>query len=149
MSEPTMPTVRIGPTGRPCGVLGLGCWQFGQSYWAGQTDEASLSAMAAALQAGMNHSDTAEGYGKGRSERLVGRFLAEKRPLVELAIRWVASRGGAASVLVAARDAEQVRANAAAMAGEVPEGTLEAVTAVGDEVMRHVPDVGNMFRFYP
>ena len=322
MGEFKMPTVRIGNVPKEHGVLGLGCWAFGQSYWAGQEDADSLAAMAAAVEAGMNHFDTAEGYGKGHSEQLVGKFLAAapdtvfvatkafpgeldaaaaeaqvdiargrlgidtidlfyihwpregedmrpvmqglesarakgkigavgvsnfsveqmrqvcevgaidahqlcynllwrhperevipfcrendiavvtyssiaqgiltgkfprapefpdgdgrakmllfdsdvwprvyegverlkeiaaqvNRPLVDLAIRWVAAQRGVTSILVGVRNAEQVRRNAAAMAGDVPDEALRRMTDISDEVVRHVPDVGNLFRFYP
>ncbi len=71
------------------------------------------------------------------------------RPLVELAIRWVASRPSVTSTLVGARNAAQAAQNAAAMRGEISRDVLESMTAVSDEAVRHVPDVGNIFRWYP
>jgi len=77
--------------------------------------------------------------------------LAEQagRPLTELAIRWVAAQPGITSVLVGARNGEQVRRNVAAMAGEIDPGALDRMTAVADEVLKHVPDVSNLWRYYP
>ena len=318
---PAMPTTRIPPVGRCHGVLGLGCWAFGGAQWGGQDDGDSIQAMQAALEWGMNHFDTAEGYGRGHSEEVVGRFLAGRRdevflatkgflgadnfdmtdkveasrrrlgtdwidlyyihwprkgrdmrpamaslaraqaagkigaigvsnfsveqmeqvseagpiaahqlcynlfwrfperevigycaehgiavvtyssiaqgiltgkfprqvtfpagdqrpstvlfrpdvwphvyegveelkslaaetgrPLTDLAIRWVARRRAVTSVLVGARGAAQVRLNAAAMSGEVPDGVFDRMTEVGDRVMRHVPDEGNIFGIDP
>lgn len=310
----------IAPVKKKHAVLGLGCWAFGGEAWGGQDDERSLAAMAASLECGINHFDTAEGYGGGRSERLVGQFLAadagrrkriylatkqfpgdvdaieskldtslanlgvdsvdlyyihwprtgvdmrpfmegmermrEKgrirsvgvsnfsvaemeqvsqvgtidahqlcynlfwryperdvipycrendiavvtyssiaqgiltgkfdrdvsfpegdlrakmvlfeedvwphvcdgvdelrklaaeadRPMTDLAIQWVAAQPGVTSVLVGARDAEQARRNADAMTGRVDESILARMTPVGDEVMKHVPDAGNLWR---
>jgi len=82
-------------------------------------------------------------------ERLKAIAAEAGRPLVELAIRWVASRPGVTSTLVGARNAAQAEQNAAAMRGEVSQGVLEGMTAVSDEAVRHVPDVGNIFRYYP
>lgn len=70
-----LPTRRIGGIDFDATVLALGCWAFGGSQWGGQEDADSIAAMEAAIEAGVNHFDTAQGYGGGRSERLVGEFL--------------------------------------------------------------------------
>ncbi|GAA2662453.1 MULTISPECIES: aldo/keto reductase [Actinosynnema] len=63
--------------GRSFGVVGLGCWQLGADW--GQVDEAdALAVLHAAADAGVNFFDTADVYGDGRSESLVGRFLEER-----------------------------------------------------------------------
>ncbi|ACU39713.1 aldo/keto reductase [Actinosynnema mirum DSM 43827] len=63
--------------GRSFGVVGLGCWQLGADW--GQVDEAdALAVLHAAADAGVTFFDTADVYGDGRSESLVGRFLAER-----------------------------------------------------------------------
>ncbi|NLC59435.1 MAG: aldo/keto reductase [Armatimonadetes bacterium] len=316
-----IPTRRLGGIDFDATVLALGCWAFGGAAWGGQEDADSLAAMQAAAEAGINHFDTAQGYGDGRSERLVGDFLqgrrdvfvatkffvdepttaaalaavetsrerlrmdcihlfyihwprtgvdlrpvmegleqaraagkiagigvsnfspeqmeqvmqvgridahqfcynmywrfAERevipfcrqhqigtvtyssiaqgiltgkfgpqpsfpegdhrpgtvlfspevyphlyaateelkalaaetgRDLVQLVIRWTAEQPGIDSVLVGARNAAQVRDNAGAFDGEVPAEVLARMTAISDEAMSHVPDVGNIFRFYP
>ncbi len=82
-----MPRTTIGPDDRVQGVLGLGCWAFGGAGWGGQDDDASLAAMAAALEGGMNHFDTARAYGGGKSEQVVGRFIADRRDAVYLATK--------------------------------------------------------------
>jgi aryl-alcohol dehydrogenase-like predicted oxidoreductase len=62
--------------GRPVGVVGLGCWQLGADW--GEVDEAdALAVLHGAAEAGVTFLDTADVYGDGRSERLVGRFLRE------------------------------------------------------------------------
>src|SRR4051812_12212004 len=50
--------------------LALGGTVFGD-----QSDDAWLAVMQAALTSGINHFDTASGYGNGQSEILIGRFL--------------------------------------------------------------------------
>ncbi len=316
-----IPTRQIGSIPFDATVLGLGCWAFGGSQWGGQEDADSVSAMQAALDVGINHFDTAQGYGGGRSEKVVGQFIqgrpgvfvaskfgfgtpdaaaalaavdqsrerlqldciplyyvhwprsgvdmrpifegleqaraqgkiggigvsnfsvaqmehaqeaarldahqfcynmfwrfperdvipfcrqhgigtvtyssiaqgiltgkfgpnptfaeGDQRPkvvlfdpdvyphlyaateqlkeiaagagrsLVHLAIRWTAAQPGIDSVLVGARRGDQVLDNAAAFEGEVDASVLQRMTEASDEAMRHVPDVGNMFRYYP
>ena len=58
----------------------------GGSWYATEVDDADLiGAMEAAYEGGLRHYDTAAGYGAGRSEDLLGRFLADKRDSVFLA----------------------------------------------------------------
>jgi aryl-alcohol dehydrogenase-like predicted oxidoreductase len=71
------------------------------------------------------------------------------RPLVHLAIRWLTVQPGISSVLVGARTPEQFRDNFAAMEGEISEDVFQRVTEISDGIMEHVPDVGNIFRYYP
>ena len=56
-------------------VIGLGTWQLGAD-WGEVTDADALATLEAAAQAGVTFLDTADVYGDGRSERLIGRFLA-------------------------------------------------------------------------
>ncbi len=320
-----MPQATIPPVDKQHGVLALGCWSFAGAAWGGQEDANSLAAMQAAFDAGMNHFDTAFGYGAGKSEKLVGRFIADKRdnvflatkgnvhgegdfgkkiidsldksldnlqvdcvdlyyihwprkgmdmkpvlealeqarsdgklkaigvsnfsveqmedvssvakidanqlcysllwreherdeiaycrengisvvtyssiaqgiltgkfgkerptfpqgdardkmvlfdpevwphvadgvermvqlvgregqPLVNLAIQWVARQAGVTSVLLGARNTEQATQNAAAMAQPVSDATIAELTAISDGVLQHLPDAGNIFRYYP
>jgi aryl-alcohol dehydrogenase-like predicted oxidoreductase len=69
---------------RQAGVLGLGCWAYGGSGWGGQDDAESLAAMSAAWDGGVRHIDTAAAYGGGRSEKVVGQFLAEGNRAAEV-----------------------------------------------------------------
>ena len=59
--------------------IGLGCWQLGGSDWGDVSDEQALETLRAAVDAGVNFFDTADVYGLGRSETLVGRFLKQSR----------------------------------------------------------------------
>lgn len=59
--------------------IGLGCWQLGGADWGAVDDASALAILAKAADAGINFFDTADVYGAGRSETLVGRFLRESR----------------------------------------------------------------------
>ena len=56
--------------------VGLGCWQFGGD-WGQVSDEQCLEILRAAAESGVTFFDTADVYGSGRSETLIGRFLQE------------------------------------------------------------------------
>ncbi len=72
-----MPRRPLGRTGKEVGVVGLGCWQLGADWGAvGEAD--AMAALHAAADAGVTFFDTADVYGDGRSEQLVGRMLAER-----------------------------------------------------------------------
>ncbi|HEX4247763.1 MAG TPA: aldo/keto reductase [Pseudonocardia sp.] len=60
--------------GRGVGVIGLGCWQLGADW--GQVSEAdALTLLEASVDSGVTFLDTADVYGDGRSETLVGQFI--------------------------------------------------------------------------
>ena len=68
---------RLGKTGYEVSEVGCGTWQLGADW--GEVDDATaLAALHAAADAGITFYDTADVYGDGRSERLVGRFLHER-----------------------------------------------------------------------
>ncbi|HEY0360281.1 MAG TPA: aldo/keto reductase [Mycobacteriales bacterium] len=64
----------LGRTGREVGVVGLGCWQLGGD-WGSVSEADALATLDAAVGSGVTFLDTADVYGDGRSERLVGQFL--------------------------------------------------------------------------
>jgi aryl-alcohol dehydrogenase-like predicted oxidoreductase len=67
----------LGRTGRPVSIIGLGAWQLGADW--GAVDEAdAMATLYAAVDSGVTLIDTADVYGDGRSERLVGRLLRER-----------------------------------------------------------------------
>ncbi|MCD6289763.1 MAG: aldo/keto reductase [Anaerolineae bacterium] len=72
-------TISLGATGIRISPLGIGTWAWGDSVWWGYgrkyTDEDIQAAFQAALAGGVNLFDTAEVYGLGRSERLLGRVI--------------------------------------------------------------------------
>jgi aryl-alcohol dehydrogenase-like predicted oxidoreductase len=66
----------LGRTGRPVSIVGLGTWQLGADW--GDVSEADARAvLAASVEEGVTFFDTADVYGDGRSERIIGGFLAD------------------------------------------------------------------------
>lgn len=65
----------------PPAELALGCWQFAGTFgfWNNQTREDSIRTIHAALRGGVRHFDTAQGYGNGRSEQMLGQQLRRFR----------------------------------------------------------------------
>ena len=67
--------------------LGLGC--MGMSEFYGATDDAqSLATLEAAFDAGVRHFDTADSYGAGHNEELLGRFIKGKRAQLRIATKF-------------------------------------------------------------
>jgi aryl-alcohol dehydrogenase-like predicted oxidoreductase len=87
-----MKTVTLGATGLEVTPLAYGTWQFGGDW--GPVDEpAAIAAIQNARSAGINFFDTAQAYGFGRAERLLGRALAaELRSARESVV--IATKGG-------------------------------------------------------
>ncbi|MEV4688009.1 aldo/keto reductase [Microbacterium sp. LWH3-1.2] len=67
----------LGRTGRSVSAIGLGTWQLGAD-WGAVTEEAATAVLAASVDEGVTLFDTADVYGDGRSESLIGRFLAAR-----------------------------------------------------------------------
>lgn len=75
----------LGKSGLKVSEVSLGCWAIGgpkwtngrPGGWSGNDDEQSLLGLRKAHELGINHLDTADGYGDGHSERLIGQFLKE------------------------------------------------------------------------
>ena len=66
----------LGRTGRTVSVVGLGTWQLGADW--GEVSEVDARAVLdAAAEEGVTFFDTADVYGDGRSETVIGRFLAD------------------------------------------------------------------------
>ncbi len=68
---------RLGKTERMVSAIGFGAWAIGGD-WGTVDDADSLRALHAAADAGVTLFDTADVYGDGRSERLIGQFLRER-----------------------------------------------------------------------
>jgi aryl-alcohol dehydrogenase-like predicted oxidoreductase len=72
---------------------GLGC--MGMSEWYGAADwDESIATIHAALDAGVTFLDTADAYGAGHNEVLVGRAIAHRRDEVQLATKFGIDRSG-------------------------------------------------------
>src|SRR4051794_3791733 len=72
-----MRTRTLGKTKRDVSEVGFGAWQIGADWGDVEEDEA-MATLHAAVDAGVTFFDTADVYGDGRSERLVGRLLRER-----------------------------------------------------------------------
>ena len=74
----------FGRMGWKVSEIGFGAWAIGGS-WGPQAEEDSVAALNKALDMGVNFIDTAQGYGNGRSEQVIGKVLRVRkgeRPLV-------------------------------------------------------------------
>jgi len=63
--------------GSQVSVIGLGCWQLGAD-WGAVSEQDALATLNAAVDAGVTFLDTADVYGDGRSEQLVGQLLRQR-----------------------------------------------------------------------
>lgn len=76
---------RLGTGGPELSVIGLGCNNFGMKLEL----EESRAVLDAALEAGITHLDTAEMYGGGRSEEIIGECLGSRRDDVVIATKFL------------------------------------------------------------
>lgn len=67
----------LGRTGRTVSAIGLGTWQLGAD-WGEVSETDARSVLAASVARGVTLFDTADVYGDGRSESIIGGFLAER-----------------------------------------------------------------------
>ncbi|MGE5601932.1 MAG: aldo/keto reductase [Nitrososphaerales archaeon] len=89
-------TRTLGRSGIEVSALGLGCWAIGGPFWAGGTpqgwgevdDDESIGAIHAGLAMGVTFFDTANVYGAGHSERVLGRAVAGRRGDVVIATKF-------------------------------------------------------------
>jgi aryl-alcohol dehydrogenase-like predicted oxidoreductase len=76
----------FGKTGFKTSEIGLGCWQLG-SDWGEVSERTAESILDSALANGINFFDTADVYGAGRSESLIGKFLKKQREKIYVATK--------------------------------------------------------------
>ncbi len=74
-------------TGAMVSEVGLGCWQLGGTDWGNIDEKLAFDILAAAVDSGVNFLDTADVYGNGRSETLIGRFLKQRRERIFIATK--------------------------------------------------------------
>jgi len=70
--------VYLGATGLEVSPICFGTWQLSPRFWGEQSKSDILAAMDTAFNAGINFFDTADAYGDGYAETVVGEFLADK-----------------------------------------------------------------------
>jgi len=78
---------RLGRTGLMVSEIGFGGWPIGGQMWGSVEDEESLAALQRAFDLGVNFYDTADVYGHGHSEELIGQAFASSRPSVLIATK--------------------------------------------------------------
>src|SRR3981081_4396915 len=87
-----VPRRKLGPQGLEVSAIGLGCMGMSDIY--GPADEiTNLSVLNAALDIGINFLDTADVYGSGANEVLLGKILKTRRRDVVLATKFGNVRG--------------------------------------------------------
>ncbi len=87
---------KLGRSGITVSALGMGCWAIGGPFWEGTTplgwgkvdDRASTDAIHRALDLGVTFFDTADVYGAGHSERVLGQALAGRWDRVVIATKF-------------------------------------------------------------
>jgi myo-inositol catabolism protein IolS len=77
-----MDSIKLNKSGVLLSRIIMGTWQAGKQMWSGIDDAESTRAIRAAVEAGATTIDTAEGYGKGHSERIIAAATADIRDRV-------------------------------------------------------------------
>jgi len=104
-----MESRRLGGSGLEVSAIGLGC--MGMSEFYGPSDDASsINVLHHAIDIGVSFWDTADMYGTGRNEQLVGRALRDRRGQVVLATKFALQRGPDGSFIGISGRPEYVRA---------------------------------------
>ena len=97
---------RLGAKGPEISVIGYGAWEAGGTAWGpNESEQVVIDAIRAGLDAGIDWIDTAEVYGDGVSELLVGRAVAGRRDEVTLATKVAPQPEGSGFAPVQVRDA--------------------------------------------
>ena len=99
---------RLGSNGPEVSAIGLGCMGMSEFYGSG-SERDSIATIHHAIERGVTFLDTADMYGVGRNEELVGRAIADRRDKVFLATKFGNVRGPAGEFLGVKGDPDYVR----------------------------------------
>src|SRR6476660_9817017 len=99
---------RLGRNGPEVSAIGLGCMGMSEFYGAGSEQE-SIATIHHAIERGVTFLDTADMYGVGRNEELVGKAIRDRREKVFLATKFGNVRGPAGEFLGVKGDPAYVR----------------------------------------
>lgn len=69
--------ITFGATGLQVSPVSFGTWQLSPRFWGPQPEEELIAAMKTAFDCGINFFDTAEAYGDGLAETVLGKFIAQ------------------------------------------------------------------------
>ena len=80
-----MRKILLGKTGQEVSTISLGTWSYGGANkqgnipvgWEGQEDKDSINALKHCYKVGINHWATADVYGNGRSEKIIGSLWSD------------------------------------------------------------------------
>jgi len=78
---------KLGRTGLNISEIGFGAWAIGESWWGTQKERDSINALHKALDLGVNFIDTAQGYGEGKSERIIAQVLKDRKEKIYVATK--------------------------------------------------------------
>lgn len=88
----------LGKTGVNVSEIGLGTWQLGGTDWGSLDEKEALAILYKSVEMGVNFIDTADVYGMGRSERLIGKLLKDIKGKIYVATKlgrreWIENKG--------------------------------------------------------
>lgn len=78
----------LGKNGFETSEIGLGCWQLGADWGDKINEEKAIEILDKAVSSGINFFDTADVYGDGRSETLIGKFIEQTKVGIKVATKF-------------------------------------------------------------